>query len=410
MLNISLAAAFLLCGYELVRSPAKSLFIGAFGSGNVPYGMLGEAIFTFLFVYGYGWLITLFGTRRTILFTSVFSFAVIVFCYLAIQNENRPAVALLYVFRGAYIVVVLEQYWSFVNSILRVDQAKKFNGPFTGIASLGALLGALIVGRYATTIGSETLLLLGAVAILPAALFSDISYHLGKEPVPSANERESKSLELSLFKDPYIRRIGFLIVLTQFVSATFGLRLWDLVDNNVWVSTDPSITDTDMMTAYIAKLYAIINLAAGVLQFVVVPIVLHYIAFKFIHPSIPVIHIGAAALLIVNPTLFTGALAYVLFKSFDYSIFRASKEIFYIPLSFDCRYRAKEVIDSFGYRAAKGGVGGIFSLATMIFKTIPGRIHTAVAMGSALIWMLTVTKLVHQHDDMLEENPTNSGE
>ena len=402
MLSIAFAAAFLLCGYELIRSPAKSFFIESFGSNRVPYGMLGEAIFTFLFVYGYGWLITLLGTRKTILFTSVFSFAAIVFCYLGIRSGNRPAVVVLYVFRGAYIVVVLEQYWSFANSILSVDQAKKFNGPFTGIASLGALLGALVVGRYATKIGSETLLLLGAVSILPAALFSDISYRLGGEPVPSENERGSKSLELSLFKDSYIRRIGFLIILTQFVSATFGLRLWELIDQN--------IADTDMRTAYMGNLYATINFSAGILQFVAAPIVLHYIAFRFIHPCIPIIHIGAAVLLIVNPTLFTGALAYVLFKSLDYSIFRASKEIFYIPLSFDCRYRAKEVIDSFGYRAAKGGVGGVFSLATMIFKTIPGAVHATIALISASTWMLTVTKLVHQHDNMLKEDTTNSGE
>ncbi len=122
------------------------------------------------------------------------------------------------------------------------------------------------------------------------------------------------------------------------------------------------------------------------------------------------IHIGAAALLIARPSLFTGALAYLLFKSFDYSIFRASKEIFYIPLSFDCRYRAKEVIDSFGYRASKGGIGGIFSLATMIFKSIPGAVHASIAMGSAFTWMLTVKNLVHQHDEMLKEPPVNSEE
>ena len=140
------------------------------------------------------------------------------------------------------------------------------------------------------------------------------------------------------------------------------------------------------------------------------PIVLHYIAFKYIHPSIPVIHIGAAALLIARPSLFTGALAYFLFKSFDYSIFRASKEIFYIPLSFDCRYRAKVVIDTFGYRASKGGIAGIFSLAVMIFKSVPGAIYASIALGSAFTWMATVKKLVHQYENMLKKPPTDSGE
>ena len=403
MIAIALAAAFLLCGYELVRSPAKSLYIGAFGSSKVPYAMFGGAVFTFLFVYGYGWLITLLGTRRTIFLTSLLSAAVIVFCYFAIRNGSRSAVAVLYVFREAYIVVVLEQYWSFVNSILRVDQAKKFNGPFIGLASLGAILGALMVGRYAEVIGSEMLLLLGAISILPAAFCSDIAYRLGGEPAPCEEDCESKSLALSLFRDSsYLRRIALLIILTQFVSATFGLRLWGLLEQG--------IADTDARTAYMGNLYASINFAAGALQFIVAPIILHYIAFRFIHPSIPVVHIGAAALLIARPSLFTGALAYFLFKTFDYSIFRASKEIFYIPLSFDSRYRAKEVIDSFGYRASKGGIAGIFSLAAMIFKSVPGAAYAIVAMVSASVWMLTVKNLVSQYDNMLKKYLTDSGE
>ena len=44
------------------------------------------------------------------------------------------------------------------------------------------------------------------------------------------------------------------------------------------------------------------------------------------------------------------ALAFFLFKAFDYSIFRAAKEVLYVPLSFDERYRAKEIIDVLGYR------------------------------------------------------------
>jgi len=41
-------------------------------------------------------------------------------------------------------------------------------------------------------------------------------------------------------------------------------------------------------------------------------------------------------------------------KPIDYSLFRAAKKILYIPFSFDVRYRAKEVIDVFGYRFGKG--------------------------------------------------------
>ncbi len=50
--------------------------------------------------------------------------------------------------------------------------------------------------------------------------------------------------------------------------------------------------------------------------------------------------------------------AYVCFKSIDYTLFRASKELLYIPLSFDVRFRSKEFIDVFGYRGSKGVASG----------------------------------------------------
>jgi AAA family ATP:ADP antiporter len=191
-----------------------------------------------------------------------------------------------------------------------------------------------------------------------------------------------------------------LIVLTQVISTVLDLRFFTLVGRY--------ITDMDARTAYIGSFYAVLNSSAFVLQFIVAPILLTYVSLRFIHPAIPVIHVAAAAVLIIKPSLFTGGLAYLLFKAFDYSIFRAGKEIFYIPLSFDSRYRAKEVIDSFGYRASKGGAAGLASLLVLILGSVPGMVYPLTAMLSALGWLTVVRKLVRQHDSILKESSEGS--
>lgn len=128
-----------------------------------------------------------------------------------------------------------------------------------------------------------------------------------------------------------------------------------------------------------------------------------YVSLKIIHPAIPLIHIISASALVIRPSLLTGGLAYLIFKALDYSVFRAGKEIFYIPLSFDSRYRAKEVIDAFGYRASKGISAGLSSIATMILKSVPGNAYPVTAGLSAIIWLLTVTRLVRQYDNILKQ-------
>lgn len=403
IVSIAFAAGFLLCGYEFIRSASTSLYIEAYGADRLPYAMVAGTVFTALFIYAYGWTLTFIGPRRTLAVSSLFSSLIMVGCYLALRSGVGIASGVAYALREAYIVVIIEQYWSFINSTLREGNAKKLNGPICGVGSLGAMSGGYLVGRLAENIGTEPLLLLAAASLIPALICSDLSYRFGGEPAPAEREQGKKSLALSLFKDSsYLRRIGLLIILTQLISTTFDLR-WSLL-------VEEALPVKDARTAYLGNFYMTLNGIAFALQFIVAPILLSFIALRFIHPAIPIVHVITAAVLILKPTLFTGSFAYLTFKVLDYSIFRAGKEIFYIPLSFDSRYRAKEVIDSFGYRASKGGIAGLASLVRMIFKVIPAISYPSVALASALGWFAAVRKLVHQYDGMLKQNSTDSGE
>lgn len=373
--------------------------------------MLAGAIFTMIFLYGYGLLLTWIGPRRTLLIVSIFSCFVIILCYIAVKHGSRFASGAVYAFREAYIVIILEQYWSLINSTLKEKQAKLFNGFICGVGSIGAIAGGYAIKVYLANkdssffIGTEAILLLAAASLLPAALCSELSYRFAGEPAPSVEEKKKgKSLALSLFvESSYLRRIALLIFLTQMISTVLDLRFFRLVEESFPIK--------DERTAFIGQFYANLNLAAGILQFVVAPILLYFVSLRFIHPSIPIIHVTTAVILFIKPNLFTGGLAYLVFKAFDYSIFRAGKELFYIPLSFDSRYRAKEVIDAFGYRASKGISAGLTSLATMISGVfgymVSGGAYPITAAISAVIWFLTVTGLVKQHDRILKQSDKN---
>ena len=96
--------------------------------------------------------------------------------------------------------------------------------------------------------------------------------------------------------------------------------------------------------------------------------------------------------------------AFLLFKAFDYSLFRAAKEIFYIPLSFDARYRAKQVIDSFGYRFAKGGSAGVITVSRFLSIVIPGAAYSITAMVMAILWSGIVLNLTKQYQNIEIQN------
>jgi AAA family ATP:ADP antiporter len=153
----------------------------------------------------------------------------------------------------------------------------------------------------------------------------------------------------------------------------------------------------DEQTAWSYAFYGWLNGAAAVLQFFVAPLLMTYVAPGIVHVLIPFIHCVALVVYLKSPSLATIAAAYMIFKSIDYSVFRAAKEVLYIPLPFDSRYRAKEVIDVFGYRFSKGVTAGCITLlqnAGMVFTEVA---YAGAGLAACAIWAALAVPLARHY-------------
>ena len=393
---ISSAAAFVLFGYEFIRSVSSSVFIDAYGAENLSRGMVAIPPSMIVMLYCYGRLLSWQGATRALAITSLFSGILILACYAALVRGMHFAAAIIYVFREAYIVIVMEQFWSFVNSVLTTEQAKRINGPFCAVASMGSFAGGMLVNRWAEVLGSETLLLFTAGSLVPTAVLGVIAYKFGGEPKPSEEETGGKLGHLgvgTLFRSRYLLLVGVLILSTQVISTVLDLRFSGLVQSE--------LPGKDARTAFFGAVYGNIGLIAGILQLGVVPLALRFVDLRVIHVGIPLVHLVSSFVLTISPSLWSGTAAYVIFKALDYSLFRASKELFYMPLSYDSRYRAKQINDSFGYRFAKGGSAGVIELVRLGVKTIPGIAFSITAMVTAIVWTPIVLSLTRAYQKLV---------
>jgi AAA family ATP:ADP antiporter len=294
--------------------------------------------------------------------------------------------------------LLIEQYWSYINSSISQDTAKKVNGPLTGISGLGGALGGLLAGRMAEPLGAETLLLFASLLVIPAALMSNFTYRLHGEPVVPARKSEADHMGLLLFRESRILRYLLAIVLaTQVLSAVLYLKFQGLL-------SDEFAGQVDREVAFQANFNAMLNFTAVALQFVGAPLLLTYLPLRWVHILMPTIHLTAIIVAIIEPTVFTVGLAFFLFKAFDYSLFRAAKEILYIPLSYDMRYRAKEVIDVFVYRTGKGATSVVIAGLQQLGVAM-ANYYTTVAFIAAGLWMTLIfplTKDAQQGSESLE--------
>jgi hypothetical protein len=59
----------------------------------------------------------------------------------------KPARVVLFIFKESYVVLLIEQIWSYIDSTLDPKAAKRLNGPICGVAGIGAVTGGLVLGQ-----------------------------------------------------------------------------------------------------------------------------------------------------------------------------------------------------------------------------------------------------------------------
>lgn len=344
-----LSAMFLFCGYEFIRSPVESIFIEKYGASAKPYAIACVPFMMAAMIYAYGRLLSAVGAKKAMAVSMLCSAAFMALAWALLGTAGRWLAFLLLVFKESYVVVISEQYWSFINSVLKDEEGKVFNGPVAGLGALGSLTGGWLLGRYVMGIGTENFILFAAIVILPAVVLSWLGYNQAGEPKPSAEEAGGRKghLHLSILRENRtVLLIAFIIFSAQVVATALDFRFTQLVQEFMPLK--------DQRTAYLGNFWMYVNVFSFSMQFLATPLLLRYLPRRAILTAIPAVHIVTCLLLFVSPALGLASAAFLLFKGMDYSIFRASKETLYIPFSYDTRYRAKQVAEAFTYRFAKG--------------------------------------------------------
>jgi len=400
---MALTAMFTLAGYEFMRAASTVLFKNAYGAQNLPLVMATMPFVVFATVWVYGHILSALGPRRTLLVTSLGSGALIFACYLVLLTGSRSITPVLFLIKEVYIVLLIEQYWSYINSSVSPKTSRRVNGPVTGIAGFGSVVGAFFVGLTVQRFGTETMILFGALALIPAAILADVTYAVHGEPEVPVTDKVLSHMGWRWLRDnPTLLYLLLIVLATQVVAAVLEFRFQGILSLEYLGRQDDE-------TAFQGWFWGTLSSTSLVLQFLIAPILLSLVSLRLVHIMMPVIHVTAISLAIVQPSVFTVGLAFLLFKAFDYSIFRAAKEVLYVPLSYDERYRAKEIIDVFGYRTGKGASSIVIASLQRVGVAM-SNYYLAIAFCAVAVWLALIFPLTHRARAIREEEVVLPGE
>ena len=381
-----IAAGFLMmASYGFARPITNALFLEYFDSSDMLWGMALVPLVVTALLVPYGLLLSRFGPRRTLVISTILSGVLLA---VPMLERSPSSVFFLYVWKEAYVVLLVEQFWAFANSSFSVEGGKKAYGPVLFVGGLGAVTGNKLVALLSADLGTWNVLSGSFLTLVPFVIFMLAAYQaspvheLNRKPTGPPKKGGHLGLGI-LVASPYLSAIGVVVGLGQVMAAAL-----DVVFHSQMAS---AVTGLDARSAFAGDFWFYVNAGSMAMQ-LVTPLLLRLFSVGVLHLLMPLSHVAAVAALLMFPSLWTAAFAFAWFKILDYSLFRASKEVLYVPLDFDSRYRAKMVIDMVVYRTTKGGAALLLSLARQSTLALTALLPAAAGAAAAL-WTIFAWKI-----------------
>jgi AAA family ATP:ADP antiporter len=393
----SMLSVFFVCGeYAITRPTSNSLFLTLFSAKAYPWVWLATVPLNLFVVYLYNRLLSKAGPLYML--CSIALTTVVINTLSGLFYSQFPQLIFFqYAWKDIYVLLMLKQLWSMIHSTIAASRAKYLYGFIYGMGTIGAISGSLVPGFLASYFGSEKILFF----TLPLYLGLVLSYRMAfqrsgvqqstfeKDLTPDPRAREALSL---IRRSPVLIAVLLLVVFMQ-VSA-------GLIEYQFNANLELNILEKDLRTAYCGKLVGVINGLSLAFQFLGGFLMVRTLGLRGSHFLIPILLCSSALFSIAMPTFAILSCSYVFLKAVDFSLFGVIREMLYVPLQLDAKFRAKAIIDVFAYRTSKAlvsfGLLAVQALASSYLLQITGYLSIAVFIG----WLATVAILFRRRESI----------
>jgi AAA family ATP:ADP antiporter len=407
---------FLLSSYFILR-PIRDSVAAASGVTKLPWLFAGSLGATLICNPLLSVLVVRAPVRRIIPIAFHFFAASFVLFYVVLRfvsSGEGSAVdvwmgRVFYVWITVFALFNTSLFWALMADVFRSEQAKRMFG-FIGVGgTLGSIVGSAVTAALAPQIGAVNMLLVAAtlieIAILVLARFPLQAHGTADRGGRGADrERIGGSIWAGfteLTKSPYLLGICAFQILYVFGSTVLYFAQSDLVGK--------LYADRTSRTAILAQL----ELAAQVLtvftQVFLTGRVIRWIglaATLALLPALGIVGFGAIGLM---PLFRTVAVFTVLRRAANFALTNPAVEVLFTVVSREDKYKAKNVIETFVYRAgdqlaawAYAGLAALgLGLSGISFVAVP----VSVAWLGLGVWLGRRQATMAAHELALEERP-----
>jgi len=386
--------------YAITRPASSAIFLSLFSSKAIPWVWLISVPFNLFVIYLYNRFLPRFGPLKML--GAVGFITVLVNLLSACSAFFMPEfIFFQFMWKDIYILLMFKQLWSMIHATIAAERAKYLYGFIFSMGTIGAIAGSSVPSFFAVDLGSESLFLF----TLPIYLLLYWSY-VGAFRRSALN---AGSFLENLTLDPrpaeafsLIRRSNFLmvvLVLVIFMQVSVGL-----MDYQFNLHLEANILDKDLRAEYCGRLVGITNIFSYLLQFFSGFIMVHFLGLRGSHLFVPFVLLSNAVFCWIIPSFAVVSFSYAFLKAIDFSLFGVIREMLYIPLKLDEKFRAKAIIDVFAYRSSKA----LVSLGMLFLQLAAGsyllQISSFLSITVFVAWIITVAVFFRKYFPSLKSS------
>lgn len=375
-----LTGFFIAAEYGITRPASNALFLHFFSAEKLPWVWLATVPLNLLVITLYNRFLPRIGPLR--LMGGIAAVAVCINGATALFVDRAPFLSFFqYAWKDIYILLMFKQLWSLIHSVIPSSRARYLYGMIFGVGTLGSLLGGLIPSFAAFFFGSSTLLLFtGPLYLLLWLAFRQAHRASGLPAATFETDLQPQKLPQEGFalirKSPLLLSIVLLVILMQASVALLEFQF------NSSVQTAFSLQDA--RAEYVGRVLTITNGCSLVLQWIGSFLLVRTFGLKGSHLVVPALLLFNAITAFSFPSFAMVTGSFILLKSVDFSLFGVIREMLYIPMKLEEKFRAKAVIDVFVHRTSKAFI----SIVILSLQWIVGsQLLHWVGLGSILLFL-----------------------
>ena len=401
-LLLTLIMFLILAAYYMLKTAREVFILGEGGAAVKSYSAAGQALLLLVLVPAYGAFASRVNRIQLVQWVTLFFASNLALFLLAIGAGWHVGIPY-FLWVGIFNLMVIAQFWAFATDLYTPEQGKRLF-PLIGVgSSLGAWVGSVRAGQVVETIGTNRLLIVGAVVLVVCAFLARLVYHLRPRTEVSRAAAADKPLGREggfslIFADRYLTLIACLTVLLNIVNTSgeylFGRYVVDTAIAMHGAGPEGAAARAAAIGGMYSRLFSTVNLVGFLLQMFVVSRVFKFLGLGpalFIHP---VIALSGYLLMLRAPSITTMAYLKVADNSVDYSLGNTTKQALWLPTSREAKYKAKQAVDSFFVRIGDVVQAGLVFAGERLAFTVPAFASVNVALAGA--WLGVVVLLNRQ--------------